>query len=269
MKAIARLRKINSRPRLLKTLRHNLRDEPHADHPHVQPDGIAEILRGPRKSREVMEDFERRLPAIRRRDAVIAIEIMLSASPEYFRPQNPQKPGEYEKCRLDAWRERSMRFLDAEYDRNLLSVALHLDESTPHLQALAIPLVEGRLCAKEVVGGPRGLRAWQSRYADAMKDIEIRRGALGSKTKHEDLRKYYEKVNASTQAHGIPQVETIIQPTRAHIDVGAKLQEQALEIRELREHLAASKWEVRGLKRELKLAKQTLRKKPPTSDFRM
>ena len=99
----------------------------------------------------------------RRKDAVICIEYLITASPEFF--------GE-------AWEEPETRF-DASYFKdsldwlkkkhgpeNVVASTIHLDESTPHMAVFVVPkTADGRLSAKDFVGGRKILAQMQTDFA--------------------------------------------------------------------------------------------------------
>ena len=62
--------------------------------------------------------------------------------------------------------------LENEYGReNILGAAIHLDESKPHLHLDVVPLTEdGRLSAKEIVGGKGKMHQNQSRWLEKMQE---------------------------------------------------------------------------------------------------
>lgn len=132
-----------------------------------------------------------------RKNAVLAVDHMLTASPEYFRP-NGEKPGQYDQQRLDDWVEASMKFLKDEYGDNLVNSTLHLDESTPHIHAVMVPIHHDpskrqpvNLRAKEWFNGSKALSAFQDRYHEATKHLELDRGTKGSKASHQSVKRYY------------------------------------------------------------------------------
>lgn len=67
------------------------------------------------------------------------VQMVLSASPEYFRRGDELQSGEWDQAALDEWLERTMDWLKAEYGDDLAHVSLHLDEDTPHVHVLVIP----------------------------------------------------------------------------------------------------------------------------------
>lgn len=70
------------------------------------------------------------------------LQIVISGSPEYFRPDDPKAAGTWDDDRMEAWRVRSEAWLKAEFGDDLVHVALHLDEDTPHMHALVAPTYE-------------------------------------------------------------------------------------------------------------------------------
>lgn len=67
-------------------------------------------------------------------DSVVAVEMLLTASPEYF------KHNSY--SHLMDWYKTNVTALQARYGENLIHVALHLDESTPHIHAIYTPIIK-------------------------------------------------------------------------------------------------------------------------------
>jgi len=195
--AIARVAKIKGMQHLSKTANHNMRSVPV---PNAAPGTSgAIVLHG---SDDPAGDVISRLPVDSngeikvRKNAVWAMEHLLTASPEYFRPDNPEAAGEYDESRMQAWCDRAMRFLHDKYGDNLASAVLHLDEATPHIQALVVPRrPDGKLDAAKMFD-PDALVRMQSEYAECMADLGLERGIEGSKAKHESIKAYYGRVNA-------------------------------------------------------------------------
>lgn len=127
-----------------------------------------------------------------RTDAVYCVEILLTASPEYFRPENPTNGGYYEKDRLGAWLEASTQWLKEQYDDRIVRAELHLDEMTPHIHAYFVPLDEkGQLRCNHFFDGRSKMRAFQDSYYDAVKHLGLERGIKGSVAKHQDVKDFY------------------------------------------------------------------------------
>ncbi len=72
-----------------------------------------------------------------RSDAVLAIEYLLTTSPEFFEFSTS---ADRQKT-LDAWCEAQVDFLKKKHGAgNILCVYLHDDEKTPHLEAYVVPI---------------------------------------------------------------------------------------------------------------------------------
>ena len=128
--------------------------------------------------------------------AVLAFEMTLSASPEYFRPDNPGAAGEWQMDKLGAWEKLSAQWLKDAYGDNLIRATFHRDESTPHIHAVIVPLNEkGHINAKNYIGGREKLAALQDSYAEAMQPLGLSRGIRGSRVQHEKIQDYYKSVN--------------------------------------------------------------------------
>ena len=131
-----------------------------------------------------------------KQSAVLAFELMLSASPEYFRPDEPGAAGEWPADKLTAWEQSSARWLKDRYGDNIVRATFHRDESTPHIHAVIVPMNEkGHLNARDYVGDRVKLAALQDSYAEAMKPLGLSRGIRGSKVQHEQIKDYYKSVN--------------------------------------------------------------------------
>lgn len=135
-----------------------------------------------------------------RSNAVLAQEILMTASPEYFRPNDPAKAGHWEKDRTRAWIDSTRDWIKNQYGDRLVSLHLHLDESTPHLHAVVVPITDdGRLSARDMFG-PRQLRDLQTGYAKALAPLGLVRGIEGSKAQHERIQTFYGAVNSPAPA---------------------------------------------------------------------
>ena len=134
-----------------------------------------------------------------RKNAVLCVEMLLTASPEYFRPDDPSRAGYYEPKRLEDWQQAVRGWLDDEYGDRIVRAELHLDESTPHIHAYLVPLDErGKLNCRGIFGGRQKLSQFQDSYANAMSPLGLERGIKGSRAKHKSVKQYYAAVNSSS-----------------------------------------------------------------------
>ena len=133
-----------------------------------------------------------------RKNAVLCVEMLLTASPEYFRPDDPSKAGYYEPERLSDFQQSVHNWLDHEYGDRIVRAELHLDESTPHVHAYLVPLDErGKLNCRGLFGGRQKLSQFQDSYANALSSLGLERGIKGSRAKHTKIQHYYAAINRS------------------------------------------------------------------------
>lgn len=201
----------------------------------------------------------------RNRETVMCREIVLSASPSYFRPGREHLGGVYEPERLKAWASAALAWAKRTWPDQLASMVLHADdEMTPHAHLLVVPRVQKpsggwRLNSKALFDRER-LRELQSSFADAIAHLGIKRGEPGSKAKHSEVRQFYGAIH---QANGLPQRAVIPPapkppPRPEGIAAGATAMGSALGIetayqKELKTHEAAMKaWRetVKGLRQD-------------------
>ena len=133
-----------------------------------------------------------------RKNGVLCVEMLLTASPEYFRPDDPSRAGYYEPEKLADFRTAVHSWLDNEYGDRIVRAELHLDESTPHIHAYFVPLDErGKLNCRGIFGGRQKLSQFQDSYANALSPLGLERGIKGSKAKHTKIQHYYAAINSS------------------------------------------------------------------------
>lgn len=185
-----------------KVLRHNHRAPGHVP-PNAAP-GVAPVVLHGTTVAGGMAKVRELLPEQRRKDATLAYEAVFVLGAEFFRPHNPGAAGEFDKDRAEAFGEATRRFLE-KMGGVCVSATMHLDESTPHVQAVFVPLTDdGRLSAKDMLT-PGKLRKLQTDWAKHLKselearfpDVSIERGADGSSAKHQSVKDYYRAVNAA------------------------------------------------------------------------
>jgi Plasmid recombination enzyme/Protein of unknown function (DUF3991) len=127
-----------------------------------------------------------------RTDAVYCVELLLSASPSYFRPDCPTQAGYYEPQKLDDWVEATHQWLADEYGSRIVRAELHLDEATPHIHAYFVPIDDqGQLRCNHFFDGRQKIHEFQDSYYNTMRLIGLERGIRGSKAQHQDIKDFY------------------------------------------------------------------------------
>lgn len=101
-----------------------------------------------------------------------------------------------DKEKAKEWIRDNYKFLDNEFGKeNIVRFTLHLDEKTPHLHAVTIPLTkDGRLSAKEIIGNKQSMKNFQTRYAAAMGKFGLERGIENTGITHENAQDYYSRI---------------------------------------------------------------------------
>jgi hypothetical protein len=125
----------------------------------------------------------------RRKNSVIALEVLLTASPEWWAEATPDQQQE--------WLDTSTAWLVEEYGReNIAHLRLHGDERTPHLTGFIVPLdpENGHLNARRWVGGARRCAQQQTDYAASVEPLGLVRGIEGSTAEHESVKRHYGQI---------------------------------------------------------------------------
>lgn len=133
-----------------------------------------------------------------RKDAVLCDEMLLSASPAYFRPHDSSKAGEWSDQKMWDFAKATADWLKQKYGDKCVRAELHLDEATPHIHAYIVPLDEnGKLSHKQMFGSRQKLSQLQDSFAGAVSHLGISRGVKGSKATHTKVKEYYSAVNSA------------------------------------------------------------------------
>ena len=145
-----------------------------------------------KKLEDVLADYSASGKHIRK-DAVLAIEYLLTASPEFF----DAGPKHERNARLKDWCAAQVDFMKKEHGaENILCMHLHLDEKTPHIECFIVPIdKKGKLNCKSFLGARNSLSILQTRYAEHNKSFGLQRGANGSKATHQKVKQFYDHIN--------------------------------------------------------------------------
>lgn len=146
------------------------------------------------------EKFKELLPKKRRKNAVVALNFLVTTSEEF----------ESEAAEI-MYYTKAVEFIGKNFG-TVVGWAIHKDETSTHLQAVTIPLVDGKLNARELVGGSKNrMREIQnSFFKEVGESFGLLRGLEGSKAVHqtveqkirkerEELRKENEELQKKTE----------------------------------------------------------------------
>ena len=183
--AIMRTRKLKSGAAMRGLEQHNerLREVPGADPDRARDN---QIIVG--QDEQLNDTFARLTEGQKvRSNAVRAVEVMMT-----FSPEAPPKD-------LQAWVRDNRRWLEQEFGKeNLVKLYLHMDEATPHLHAVVIPIDPKGNSTVGTSWGADKLSALQDRYAVAMKPHNLERGNKGNKARHQSVKKFYSLIQTPT-----------------------------------------------------------------------
>jgi hypothetical protein len=193
--AILRCAKLKTTASVRRSLVHAFRDAdtPNADaarrtgNRHYGASSVAEAL----------DAFNARLATVGkvRSNAVLAVEYLVTGSPEALRSKTPLEQEAYFADAL-AWLQ------NRHGAKNVIYAGVHRDETTPHLYAYAVPIdARGRLNCRAYLGGSKALSEMQTDFATRVgKPHGLERGIEKSRARHQDIRKWYGQQNAMEAA---------------------------------------------------------------------
>lgn len=143
-------------------------------------------------SRNIKRAFDK-LEVKPRKNAVLAMDCILSLSNDAFTC----------KADINKFCEASKDFLDKTFKGRCISAVIHLDETTPHIHALILPLEKGdgkwKLNARKIFSKST-LSNYQKEYYKYMKSVfpTLSPPNFGSKLKHNKIASYYNQIHQST-----------------------------------------------------------------------
>lgn len=202
---IMRIKKLHGNGNVGGAISHHLRtretlnaDEKQISNDWFYPNGGAEELKKnindlsyrKKQQEKAMAIYKKKLPQKVRKNAVRAIELMMTVSPEKLQDKKFNARVYLNEC--NRWAVNKFG------KENVFFIAEHFDESTPHISILFTPMIDGKLNARELIGGANGrekLSALQDDFYDNVgKKFGLERGLRGSKAQHQTIQQYYSKM---------------------------------------------------------------------------
>lgn len=112
-------------------------------------------------------------------DAVLINSFILGSDGEFFSKISKEQQREF-------FRDCAMCFAERYGEENIISAVVHMDETNPHMHLNLIPVLEGRLCSKQLFDR-KALRELQTDFHEKVgKKWGLQRGKIGSKAEHLD-----------------------------------------------------------------------------------
>jgi len=187
--AIMRCKKLATTGSVASSLKHAYRERETANaDPERTPENEHRLASN---TDEAMGKLRELLPEKRRKDAVLAVEYFLGASPEWWKQASQEQQQQFF--------DQAQGWLVEKYgvDR-IITASIHRDETSPHMTAFVVPLTkDGRLSAKEFIGNKAQMSLDQTTFAERMRDLGLERGLEGSKARHTTIQQYYALANAA------------------------------------------------------------------------
>lgn len=198
--AILRTAKLKKMSNISGSARHNFREK-------ETPNANSELIKknytnGCQSSKELLIEVKKRLETVPtvRKNAVLAVEYFIGASPEWFKNRS--------ETQIKDYFDEAENWLKKKHGtENVLAVTRQYDETSPHICAYVIPIdKKGRLNCSEFLDGREKLAQLQTEFAENCgKKFNLERGIEGSRVKHTTIKEYYSRIQTP-----IPQVKTIV-----------------------------------------------------------
>jgi hypothetical protein len=203
---ILRIQKLKSAVAIRNSLKHAFREQetPNADSERTPNNTHI----GAESSQEAIEKFNEGLPLTVRKNAVLALEYLITASPEDMANKS--------RADQDKYFADSLAYLHKTYGKeNVFYAGVHRDETTPHMYAYVLPKHEGKLNARHFIGGHKDrMSQIQTEFAETIGQKHgLERGVKGSRARHQEIGRYYAKVNAKT-----PQIAPFAVPEKGLLE---------------------------------------------------
>lgn len=248
--AIINLKKMHNKD-LAKISEHNRRESPDGTYsnPNIDPDRThLNIRRSDHPEKEELKTLidrrisEREIQKKKvRKDAVKMISVLVSASPEYMNSLDRQEQIRYfDEC---------FKFCQRRFGKkNCIEMNVHFDETTPHAHVSIVPILNGKLCAKELITR-KFLFDLQDEFPKAMRErgFNVERGEGGDpkerrkhlseeeyrlkmwsadlKEKEKGLKKFEQRLEDKLEALEVPQkaLQDALGGPQLHLEVSEPL----------------------------------------------
>lgn len=179
---VCRTAKLRTYGKIGEAQNHNYRTGSGSDLPHVDYTKENECLHG---TPNLLDDVKKRLNVAKkcahgdfRKNAVLAVEMVLSASPQFFTSDEVSQQ----------WVDASLTWLKNEYGDNFVNAVLHKDETTLHIQAFIVPIDEkNKLNCRAFFGGSKKMSALQTKAYEGVKHLGLKRGISKATTGREHV----------------------------------------------------------------------------------
>lgn len=192
--AILRTAKLTSFGNIGGSAQHNFRERktPNADPERTTLNRTS----GAQSAKEVLDGVKERLAtqAKVRKNAVLAVEYFIGASPEWFSQADTKK--------REVYFDQAEKWLKERHGvENVIAVTRQYDETSPHVCAYVVPIdPKGKLNCSYFLDGREKLTHMQTDFAEKVgSQVGLERGIEGSKATHKTIRQYYAEMQRPVQ----------------------------------------------------------------------
>ena len=223
MYAIARAKRIKDNGKFSKMCMHNLRDDtkheknidPEKSHRNEIFIDKLNLSNGGEYSQK-LENYYKSKDVKSRKNSVVAMEFVLTASPEFFK-NNPKSN----------WAQHQLEFIKNEWGDNCKLAVIHKDESTDHIHVMVSTEETKTQRFKNRYGegekyvtslnakrfDRKYLIDLQTRYAKHNEKFGLKRGVRNSEANHKDLRQHRKDVADAQNADYTKEINSFINKT--------------------------------------------------------
>ena len=204
------------------------------------------------KYRDISNQIIRNAGCRVRKDSVTAVEVLITASPEFFEKKSRKEIREFFSYAVEFMKSK-------QNPDTYISAVVHVDEKTPHMHLCFVPITpDGRLSAKEIVGNKKKLTQWQDDFWSYMVKFypDLERGESASKTgrTHIPPRLFKEAVHLNQQKDMLLELLADINPLNAKkraAEIEALLEKYTPGVEKMRTRLKKYDAAFKELKAEL------------------
>ena len=187
-----------------------------------------------------------------RKDSVTTVEVLITASPEFFEKKSPKEVKEFFNYAVEFMRSK-------QNPDTYISAVVHVDEKTPHMHLCFVPITaDGRLSAKDIVGNKKRLTQWQDEFWSYMvkKYPDFERGESASRTgrTHIPPRLFREAARLNCQKDQLMQLLSEMNPLNAKAkskEIAALMDDYVPGVEELMTKLKKTSKAAREMRREI------------------
>jgi len=171
------------------------RETPNADPSREKENRI--ILGEDRSTPELVREVIAEHGGKPRSDSVEAVEVLLTASPEWWRDDDD----EIDLKKVEQFSAAAREFLsNREHGGICVKAVLHMDEHSPHVHAHMVPIdPQGKLNCKHYFGTRGKLSRWQEAFAEQVRELGLERGVMGSRARHTEIKDFYKAMDRKHQ----------------------------------------------------------------------